>query len=117
MWRPRALRPCCRSIGEFGSKGSEELAKKVAEVAESGVSNFSPIYPDDMSLFEKIDTIAKRIYHADEVIADQKIRTQLKDWEEQGYGNLPILYGENAVFFHYRPDPARCPDGACSAYP
>ncbi|MEB8389482.1 formate--tetrahydrofolate ligase, partial [Rhodobacteraceae bacterium KMM 6894] len=59
---------------EFGSKGSEALARRVAEVADSGKAQFSPIYPDEMSLFDKIQTIAKRIYRADEVLADSKIR-------------------------------------------
>ncbi len=96
---------------EFGSKGSEALAMKVAEVAESDASNFAPIYPDDMSLFEKIDTIAKRIYHADDVIADQKIRTQLKDWEAQGYGNLPICMAKTQYSFTTDPTRRGAPTG------
>jgi formate--tetrahydrofolate ligase len=96
---------------EFGSKGSEELAKKVAEVAESGMSAFAPIYPDDMSLFDKIDTIAKRIYHADEVLMDQKLRDQLKDWEEQGYGNLPICMAKTQYSFSTDPTLRGAPTG------
>ncbi|MEM9846055.1 MAG: formate--tetrahydrofolate ligase, partial [Pseudomonadota bacterium] len=57
---------------ELGSEGSADLATKVAELADADSANFAPIYPDDMSLFEKIETIAKRIYRADEVLADQK---------------------------------------------
>jgi len=96
---------------EFGSKGSEALAQKVAEVAESGASNFAPIYPDDMGLFDKIDTIAKQIYHADDVIADQKIRNQLKDWEEQGYGNLPICMAKTQYSFTTDPTVRGAPTG------
>jgi formate--tetrahydrofolate ligase len=96
---------------EFGSKGSEALATKVAEIAESGVSNFAPIYPDDMSLFDKIDTIAKRIYHADAVIADQKIRSQLKEWEEQGYGHLPICMAKTQYSFTTDPTVRGAPTG------
>ncbi|MCO4846854.1 MAG: formate--tetrahydrofolate ligase [Yoonia sp.] len=96
---------------EFGSKGSEELARKVAEVAESGVSNFAPIYPDDMKLFDKIDTIAKRIYHADAVIMDQKLRNQLKDWEDQGYGNLPICMAKTQYSFSTDPTLRGAPTG------
>ena len=73
-----------------GSEGIEDLARKVVSLVESGAAQFAPLYPDDMSLFEKIETIAKRIYRADEVLADKKIRDQLKQWEEQGYGNLPV---------------------------
>ena len=50
---------------EFGSKGALDLAKRVAEIADSGVSQFAPLYRDDMPLMEKIETIAKRIYRAD----------------------------------------------------
>ena len=48
-----------------GSKGSEALARRVAEIADAGVANFAPLYPDEMPLFQKMETIAKRIYHAD----------------------------------------------------
>ena len=96
---------------EFGSKGSAELAKKVAEIADSGVSQFSPIYPDEMSLFEKIETIAKRIYHADEVLADQKIRDQLKLWEEQGYGHLPVCMAKTQYSFSTDPNLRGAPIG------
>ena len=48
----------------LGSAGIEDLAKKVVQMAESGASNFAPLYPDDMPLFKKLETIAKRIYHA-----------------------------------------------------
>ena len=96
---------------EFGSKGSAELAKRVAEIADSGVSQFSPIYPDEISLFEKIDTIAKRIYHADEVLADQKIRDQLKLWEEQGYGHLPVCMAKTQYSFSTDPNLRGAPIG------
>jgi formate--tetrahydrofolate ligase len=61
-----------------GLAGIEELANRVAEIAESGAAQFAPLYPDAMPLFEKIETIAKRIYRADEVLADKKIRDQLQ---------------------------------------
>ena len=96
---------------EFGSKGAAELAKRVAEIADSGVSQFSPIYPDEMSLFEKIETIAKRIYHADEVLADQKIRDQLKLWEEQGYGHLPVCMAKTQYSFSTDPNLRGAPIG------
>ncbi|MEM9212493.1 MAG: formate--tetrahydrofolate ligase, partial [Pseudomonadota bacterium] len=57
-----------------GSEGTKELATRVVEIADADMANFAPLYGDDMPLFEKIDTIAKRIYRADEVIADKKIR-------------------------------------------
>ncbi len=89
---------------EHGSKGSAELATKVAEIADSNMSNYAPIYPDDMALFEKIETIAKRIYRADEVLADKKIRNQLREWEEQGYGRLPICMAKTQYSFSTDPN-------------
>ncbi len=89
---------------EFGSQGSKELATKVAEIADADMANFAPIYPDHMPLFEKIETIAKRIYRADEVLADKKIRDQLKQWEEQGYGQLPICMAKTQYSFSTDPN-------------
>jgi formate--tetrahydrofolate ligase len=96
---------------ELGSEGSEALAKRVAEIAESGAAQFAPIYPDDMSLMEKINTIAKTIYRADEVLADQKIRDQLKLWEEQGYGKLPICMAKTQYSFSTDPSLRGAPVG------
>ncbi len=96
---------------EFGSKGSADLAKRVAEIADSGVSQFAPLYRDEMPLMEKIETIAKRIYRADEVIADKKIRDQLRQWEEQGYGNLPICMAKTQYSFSTDPSLRGAPVG------
>ena len=96
---------------ELGSKGSADLATRVAEIADAGMANFSPIYDDDMSLFDKIDTIAKRIYRADEVLMDQKLRNQLKDWEAQGYGNLPVCMAKTQYSFTTDPDRRGAPTG------
>ncbi|TFL19141.1 formate--tetrahydrofolate ligase [Jannaschia formosa] len=94
-----------------GSKGSEALARRVAEIAEAGTANFAPIYPDEMPLFQKIETIAKRIYHADEVLADKKIRDQLKAWEEDGYGHLPICMAKTQYSFSTDPNLRGAPTG------
>ncbi|MGC1496783.1 MAG: formate--tetrahydrofolate ligase [Sulfitobacter sp.] len=96
---------------ELGSEGSADLATRVAEIADSGSANFAPIYPDDMPLMKKIETIAKRIYRADEVLADQKIRNQLKDWEAQGYGNLPVCMAKTQYSFTTDPDRRGAPTG------
>ena len=95
----------------LGSEGTKELATRVAEIADKGEANFSPIYPDDMSLFEKIETIAKLIYRADEVLADSKIREQLKQWEDQGYGNLPICMAKTQYSFTTDPTRRGAPTG------
>lgn len=96
---------------EHGSAGAIELATRVAEIAESGVSQFAPLYPDDMPLFEKIETIAKRIYRADEVMADKKIREQLRAWEEAGFGNLPVCMAKTQYSFSTDPELRGAPTG------
>ncbi|MBY6069664.1 formate--tetrahydrofolate ligase, partial [Leisingera aquaemixtae] len=87
------------------------LAEKVVEIVDAGSANFSPIYPDDMPLFEKIETIAKRIYRADEVLADNKIRNQLKEWEDAGYGNLPVCMAKTQYSFSTDPSLRGAPVG------
>ncbi len=94
-----------------GSEGIKDLAERVAQIADTGISNFNTLYPDDMPLFEKIETIAKRIYRADEVLADSKIRTQLKEWENQGYGKLPICMAKTQYSFTTDPTRRGAPTG------
>jgi formate--tetrahydrofolate ligase len=94
----------------LGSEGIEELAKKVVSLAE-GPSSFAPLYPDEMPLFQKVETIAKRIYHADDVIADKSIRDQLKTWEAAGYGHLPICMAKTQYSFTTDPNVRGAPTG------
>ena len=96
---------------ELGSDGSRDLATRVAEISDSDIGNFAPIYPDDMPLFNKIETIAKRIYRAEEVLADKKIRNQLRSWEEQGYGNLPVCMAKTQYSFSTDPNLRGAPTG------
>ena len=96
---------------EFGSEGSIELAKRVSEIADSGVSDFAPIYPDNMPLAEKIQTICKSIYRADEAVMDKKILDQLKQWEDQGYGGLPICMAKTQYSFSTDPTLRGAPTG------
>ena len=91
--------------------GVEDLARAVVKLAESGTSNFAPLYPDEMGLFQKVETIAKRIYHADEVIADKSIRDQLKAWEAAGYGHLPICVAKTQYSFTTDPTVRGAPTG------
>ncbi|WP_193176346.1 formate--tetrahydrofolate ligase [Oricola nitratireducens] len=94
-----------------GSAGIEELAHKIVALAESDVANFSPLYPDEMGLFQKIETVAKRIYHADEVIADKSVREQLKAWEAAGYGHLPVCMAKTQYSFSTDPNLRGAPTG------
>ena len=96
---------------EFGSEGSVDLAKRVSEIADSEASDFAPIYPDEMPLAEKIQTICKRIYRADEALIDKKIHDQLKQWEEQGYGDLPICMAKTQYSFSTDPNLRGAPTG------
>jgi len=94
-----------------GGAGTKELAERVAEIAEANVAQFAPLYPDDMPLFEKIETVAKRIYRADEVLADKRIRQQLRDWEKAGYGDLPVCMAKTQYSFSTDPDLRGAPTG------
>ncbi len=100
----------CKHWAE-GSAGVIEFATRVAEIADAGIANFAPLYDDDLGLFEKIETIAKRIYRADEVLADKKIRDQLRAWEEAGYGNLPVCMAKTQYSFSTDPNLRGAPTG------
>ena len=94
-----------------GGDGAVDLANKVVDIIHGNPSQYAPLYPDDMPLMEKIETIAKRIYRADEVVADSKIREQLKTWEEQGYGNLPVCMAKTQYSFTTDPNRRGAPVG------
>ena len=94
-----------------GSDGAKDLAKRVVEIVEEGSAHFAPLYPDEMSLLEKIETVAKRVYRADAVIADKKIRDQLKSWEDQGYGHLPVCMAKTQYSFTSDPTRRGAPTG------
>jgi len=94
-----------------GSRGIEELATRIAEIADGDTADFRTLYPDDMSLMDKIETIAKKIYRAEEVQADKKIRDQLKQWEEQGFRNLPVCMAKTQYSFSTDPNQRGAPTG------
>ncbi|NLR96785.1 formate--tetrahydrofolate ligase [Rhizobium sp. P38BS-XIX] len=94
-----------------GSAGITDLAHKVVELAESGQANFAPLYPDELTLFEKIEAVATKIYHAGEVTADKTIRDQLRSWEDQGYGHLPVCMAKTQYSFSTDPNLGGAPEG------
>ena len=100
----------CKHWGQ-GSAGIEELAHKVVALAEGGTANFAPIYPDEMGLFAKIETIATKIYRAGSVTADKSVRDQLKTWEEMGYGHLPVCIAKTQYSFTTDPNARGAPSG------
>lgn len=82
-----------------GGEGGVELAKEVIALAESGQADFHPIYPLEMSLKEKIETVAKEIYGAEGVNYSKDAEKALKEFEELGYGNLPICMAKTQYSF------------------
>ncbi len=96
---------------ELGGEGAEDLARRVAEIADSGANDFAPLYPDDMPLMEKIGIIARRIYRAGSVSADRQIRDQLHVWEEAGFGHLPVCMAKTQYSFSADPSLRGAPEG------
>ena len=94
-----------------GSDGTLELAEEVVNICEADAAQFAPLYEDSLPLFEKIRTIATRIYRADDVAADMKIRNQLRDWEAAGFGDLPVCMAKTQYSFSTDPNLRGAPTG------
>ena len=94
-----------------GSDGTLELAEEVVNICETDAAQFAPLYEDSLPLFEKIRTIATRIYRADDVAADMKIRNQLRDWEAAGFGDLPVCMAKTQYSFSTDPNLRGAPTG------
>ena len=94
-----------------GGEGTKELASHVAELCEKNEDKFKFLYESKTPLFKKIETIAKEIYRADEVIADTKIRDQLKSFENAGYGDFPICIAKTQYSFSTDPSLKGAPTG------
>ena len=93
-----------------GGAGTEELAHKVVELADSNDgSSFKHLYEDDMPLWDKIETIAQKIYGASEIVADQKIHTQIRDLENDGAGKFPICVAKTQYSFSTDPNLKNAP--------
>ena len=100
----------CRHWAE-GSAGAAELAEAVAELADKGAAQFATLYDDDLPLFDKINTIATRIYRAKEAVAEPSVLAQLKRWEEAGFGRLPVCIAKTAYSFSADPHLLGAPTG------
>lgn len=87
-----------------GGRGAEELARAVLGSMSDKPKPIQPTYQPEDSLFEKIQSIAGQIYRADEVLADTKIREQLKAWENEGYGHFPVCIAKTQYSFTTDPD-------------
>ncbi len=99
----------CRHWAEGGA-GATALADAVAALAERG-GEFAPLYPDDLPLFAKIETIATRLYHAARVEASPAVRAQLARWEAAGHGRLPVCMAKTQVSFSTDPTRLGAPEG------
>jgi formate--tetrahydrofolate ligase len=86
-----------------GSKGTEELAREVVALVESGEAKFAPLYESKKPLWDKIKTIATEIYDADDITADKAVRDQLKAFEDAGYGDFPICMAKTQYSFSTDP--------------
>ena len=115
-----ALVDYCKTLGvkasicthwSKGGEGAKDLAKTVVEICENNTNTFKFLYQDKLPLFKKIQTIAQEIYHASEVVADTKIREQLKDFEKKGYGKLPICIAKTQYSFSTDPNLKGAPTG------
>ena len=94
-----------------GGEGTKDLAKHVTDLCEKNEAKFKFLYESKTPLFKKIETIAKEIYRANEVIADTKIRDQLKNFEEAGYSELPICVAKTQYSFSTDPSLKGAPTG------
>jgi formate--tetrahydrofolate ligase len=100
----------CRHWAEGGA-GAEALARKVAELVEGGKAQFSPLYADETPLWDKIETIATRIYGAGKVVADGAVRTRLRRWGKAGFDHLPVCMAKTQYSFSTNPSLLGAPSG------
>jgi len=116
----QAIKDYAQSVGaeailcqhwEKGSDGTIALAERIVEIADSGEANFKPLYEDELPLLSKVEKVAKEIYRADEVVVDKKIEKQLREWEEAGYGNLPVCMAKTQYSFTTDPNLRGAPTG------
>ena len=94
-----------------GGDGATELAQNVIDICEDNKNTFKFLYEDDLTLFKKIEKIALEIYHASEVVADTKVRQQLKDFETKGFGKLPVCIAKTQYSFSTDPNLKGAPTG------
>jgi formate--tetrahydrofolate ligase len=115
----KVISNCCDELGvksfnckhwAEGGAGATELAKHVSEVAENNPEKIQHLYPDDITLWEKMRKIAQEIYGAEDIIADQKIRSQFDDLQKK-YGHYPICVAKTQYSFSSDPDLKGAPKG------
>ena len=93
-----------------GGAGAEDLARRVAEIAQTP-SQFAPLYDDGIALFDKISTVATRIYRAEAAVAAPAVHAKLAQWEADGYGHLPVCIAKTQYSFSTDPALLGAPTG------
>ena len=110
----------CRALGAeavesdhwaTGGAGAEDMARTVVETIANSQSRFKPLYADDVPLWDKVRTVAREVYGADDIIADKKVRTQFKDLQDGGFGNFPVCIAKTQYSFSTDPNLKGAPSG------
>jgi len=116
----KAVRSTAKSLGAEaiiashwanGGAGTEELAKHVVKLVDSGKAKFKPLYPDNMKLEDKIRTIAKKLYGAKDISFDAKVAAQFRDLEAGGFGKFPVCMAKTQYSFSTDPNAKGAPSG------
>jgi len=94
-----------------GSKGTEELAAHVAQMADACTDQFVPLYDDQVPLWDKVKTVATKLYGADDIIGDKKVRDQFEELQNTGYGHLPVCMAKTQYSFSTDPELKGAPSG------
>ena len=115
------LKDYCNKIGinvskcthwSDGGEGTKDLAKKVVEICEKTKStNFKFLYDENETLWNKVEKIAKEIYGANKITAENNVKEQLKIFEKNGYGKLPVCIAKTQYSFSVDPKLKGAPTG------
>lgn len=100
----------CRHWAEGGA-GTEDLARKVAAMADEEEADFAPLYPDSMPLRQKLETIAREIYGADHVSVSPRLEARFEELESAGFGSLPVCVAKTQYSFSADPTLRGAPSG------
>jgi formate--tetrahydrofolate ligase len=95
----------------MGGAGAADVAKAVVKVIDENKGKLKLLYSDDTPLFDKIRTIVKDLYRGEDATADASVKNQLKQWEEMGFGKLPVCIAKTQYSFSTNPDAKGAPTG------
>ena len=94
-----------------GGEGAEQLAREVVAIADQGAAKFRTTYSDDTPLWDKIKAVATKLYRADDIIADQRVRNHIRDLQDDGFGELPVCIAKTQYSFSTDPNLKNAPSG------